>query len=184
MARGSGVSGERLAAAYRRDARPLLMFFARRTYDAQAASDLVAETFAEALAARRSFRGGEDDGELSAWLRGIARHRLSAWFKRGRVERRALARVGVEPASLGSEEIERIEELAELASLRARAAAALEALAPDCRDAVRLRVVDELAYADVAQRLGVSEQTARARVSRGLRRMASELALADGVAVE
>jgi RNA polymerase sigma-70 factor (ECF subfamily) len=38
---------------------------------------------------------------------------------------------------------------------------------------VRLRVVDELGYAAIASRLGISEQTARARVSRGLRALAA-----------
>jgi DNA-directed RNA polymerase specialized sigma24 family protein len=38
---------------------------------------------------------------------------------------------------------------------------------------VRLRVVDELDYPTVADRLGISEQAARARVSRGLRVLAS-----------
>ena len=43
------------------------------------------------------------------------------------------------------------------------------------QQALRLRVVCELEYATVAQRLGVSEATARARVSRGLRRLAGAL---------
>ena len=61
---------------------------------------------------------------------------------------------------------------------RARRAAlrgpgALAELGPEQREAVRLRVVDELGYPAVAARLGVSEQTARARVSRGLRALAA-----------
>jgi RNA polymerase sigma-70 factor (ECF subfamily) len=36
-------------------------------------------------------------------------------------------------------------------------------------------VIDECGYADVAVVLGVSEQTARARVSRGLRALAGRL---------
>ena len=50
---------------------------------------------------------------------------------------------------------------------------ALAELGPEQREAVRLRVVDELGYPAVAARLGVSEQTARARVSRGLRALAA-----------
>jgi RNA polymerase sigma-70 factor (ECF subfamily) len=40
------------------------------------------------------------------------------------------------------------------------------------RDALRLRVVDDLPYSTVAARLGISEPTARARVSRALRALA------------
>jgi RNA polymerase sigma factor (sigma-70 family) len=169
------LSGDRLAEAYRDNARPLLVYFIRRTYDAQAASDLVADTFAAALAARTSFRGGDSSGELAAWLYGIARHRLAAYFKRGRIERRALRRLPVDRAELGEEEIDRIEELAGLSALRSRVADGLDGLSPDYRDALRLRVVDELPYADVAARLAISEDTARARVSRGLRRLADAL---------
>ena len=48
-------------------------------------------------------------------------------------------------------------------------------LPEDQRRAVELRVIDECGYADVAVKLGVSEQTARARVSRGLRALAHRL---------
>lgn len=48
---------------------------------------------------------------------------------------------------------------------------ALDALADEQRGAVLGRVVEELDYAEVAARAGVSEQTVRTRVSRGLRRM-------------
>jgi DNA-directed RNA polymerase specialized sigma24 family protein len=54
-------------------------------------------------------------------------------------------------------------------------AGALEDLSPQQRDAVRLRVVDELAYPVVAARLGITEQAARARVSRALRVLAVAL---------
>jgi RNA polymerase sigma factor (sigma-70 family) len=53
-----------------------------------------------------------------------------------------------------------------------RVAAAFDELAPDQRDALRLRVIDERSYPDLAVALGVSEQTARARVARALRRIA------------
>ena len=48
-------------------------------------------------------------------------------------------------------------------------------LTPSTREAVRLRVVDELPYRDLAQRLGISETAARVRVSRGLSALAGLL---------
>ena len=74
---------------------------------------------------------------------------------------------------LEAEEQIRIEELAALGELRSAVQGALAELGPEQREAVRLRVVDELGYPAVAARLGVSEQTARARVSRGLRALAA-----------
>ena len=174
--RRSRLDADRLAAAYDRDARRLLVFFTRRTYDAQLAIDLVGETYARAFELRRRFAGDAHDADaLAAWVFGIARNVLNEALRRGAAERRALRRAGVQSPALCGEELARVEELAALGELRAAVAGALVELAGEQRDAVRLRVVDELDYADVAGRLGISEQAARARVSRGLRSLAAAL---------
>jgi RNA polymerase sigma-70 factor (ECF subfamily) len=176
MTRPRRLDADRLAAAYERDARRLLVFFTRRTYDAQLAVDLVGETYARAFERRRRFKGDAQDADaLAAWTFGIARNVLNETLRRGDAERRALRRAGVQAPSLDGEELARIEELAALGELRSAVAGALAELAAEQRDAVRLRVVEELDYAQVAGRLGISEQAARARVSRGLRAIATAL---------
>lgn len=157
---------------YRSHARDLLVFFTRRVYDPEVALDLVAETFAAAFAVREQFRGPEPDQAIG-WIYGIAHHQLSRWFRRGAVERRALAKLGVEVPAMTDAEFERVIELTGLDQLRGRVAAALAELPGDQRDAVQLRVVDEQSYAAVAEQTGVTEQVARARVSRGLRALAA-----------
>ncbi len=159
---------------YRAHARTVLTFHARRTWDPEVALELTAETFAEAFASRKRFRGSTDD-DVAAWLVGIARHVLAHFFRKGRSERRALRRLGIEVPPLESDDVARIVELAGLEDLRGAVARTLSELPSDHREAVRLRVVEELSYADVASRLAVSEPTARARVSRGLRRLARAL---------
>ncbi len=72
-------------------------------------------------------------------------------------------------------EIERIEDMAGLSEVAAPLAAAMDELPREQRMAVELRVVEECGYADIALRLGISEQAARARVSRGLRALALAL---------
>ena len=52
---------------YARESEPLLVYFARRTLDAQAAVDLCAETFAQAFAGRDRFRGRTEQ-EARGWL--------------------------------------------------------------------------------------------------------------------
>jgi RNA polymerase sigma factor (sigma-70 family) len=74
-----------------------------------------------------------------------------------------------------------VERRAGLHDLRLMVLAALETLVPEQREALRLRVVLELDYAAVAERLGISQQAARARVSRGLRALAGSLDVAEGV---
>jgi RNA polymerase sigma-70 factor (ECF subfamily) len=73
------------------------------------------------------------------------------------------------------DDLREIEELAGLDTLRAVLGHELRRLSRDQREALRLRVVEERPYPEVAVALGVSEQTARARVSRGLRALARAL---------
>ena len=159
------------SAFYRGHAEALLVFFTRRTYDVEGALDLTAETFAQAFAARRRFRGGSD-AQAGAWLFAIASAQLAAYLRRGYAQRRLVTRLGVQVPEASTAETERILDLAGLGSLRAVIAQELSRLSGEQRDALQLRVVDELPYADVASRLGISEQAARMRVSRGLSALA------------
>jgi RNA polymerase sigma factor (sigma-70 family) len=161
---------------YSAHSRQLLVFFTRRTFEVEAARDLTAETFAQAYQHRRRFRGSTDE-EAAAWLYGIARHQLGRYARTGRVRRKAVERLGIQLPAVSPDDYDRIVELAGLADLRGRVAAAFENLGDDQRDALRLRVIDECTYEEVAHALGVSEPTARARVSRGLRRLADALDL-------
>ena len=177
--RGAGSAGglsdtESFVAFYRANSGHLLAYFTRRTYDAEVAFDLTAEAFAEAFRCRGRFRDEGDDA-ARRWLFGIAHRILLRYFRRGRVERAAIRRLGLEVPELTDAEQLRIEEQSGLDALRAALDESLARLAPDQREALRLRVVDELPYAAVARRLGISEQTARARVSRGLRALAQAL---------
>ena len=95
------LDADLLAAAYERDGRRLLIFFTRRTYDAQLAVDLVAETYARAFEQRRRFAADATDRDaLAGWVFGIGRNVLHEALRRGRAERRALARLGVDPPAL------------------------------------------------------------------------------------
>jgi RNA polymerase sigma-70 factor, ECF subfamily len=154
---------------YRRHAEDLLRYFARRTLDPEAAAELTAETFAEAYASRRNYRDTGADGV--AWLYGIARHQLSRFFRHGRIDAAARRKLGMPQRDLPPEDYERIEELVDLAPIRDALIDALDTLAEEQRDALRLRVIDGLSYADVAERLGCEQAAARQRVSRGLRAM-------------
>jgi len=162
------------AAFYGEHAERVLVFLAKRCLDPEVAVDLMAETFAQAYAGRRRFRG-TSEAEAAGWLFAIARHQLSGYFKRGRAERKAIRRVGIEVPPVGPDDLARIEELAGLGPLRGAVRAQFEQLSPNQRDALRLRLIDELPYPDVARALSISEDTARARVSRGLRRLAASL---------
>ena len=161
------LSADELGELYDRYAEAILAFLVRRTWEPEVAMDLLAETFALALESGDRFRG--DDREAAgAWLYGIARHLLADHFRREGAQRRALERLGIQRRPLSDVEYERIEELAGSRELRERVAAELDALPVDQREAVRLRVVEEQGYGTLARALDISQETARARVSRGL----------------
>jgi len=158
---------------YDRWAKPLLGFCYRRTCDPQASLDLVAETFAIAYQKRHRYR---DRGRpVGAWLYGIAARELAAYRRRQRVELRACQRLAVTVPSLDDTSLERIEELVDAARWRTALGEALAQLTTAERDAIQLRVIEQLDYSRVAERLCCSEQAARARVHRGLTRLATTL---------
>jgi RNA polymerase sigma-70 factor, ECF subfamily len=164
---------EAFGAFYEQHAVPLLRFFARRTLDPEAAAELMAETFAEAFASRTRFR---DRGQGAAgWLYGIGKHELSHYFRRGQVDARARQRLGMPERTVSTEDYERIEELIDFEQVGRAIGQAFSLLSEDQREALTLRVVDGRSYREVAEVLKCTEETARARVSRGLKRLTRTL---------
>jgi RNA polymerase sigma factor (sigma-70 family) len=156
----------------------LLRYLTRLTCDAEAGLDLTAESFAQAFLTRRRFRG-TTDAEAAGWLYRIAKRQLARYFKKGKAEQEARKRLGLERPELDRETERQIEQLAELDELRTTLRAELSELSPGHRDALRLRVVEEMPYPEVARRLAISEPAARARVSRALRTLAEPLRQPD-----
>ena len=134
-----------------------------------AAGDLTAETFAQAWLSRRSFRD-EAEGSALPWLFGIARNVARESARRDSVETRARRRLGL-PTDLASED--GYADVEERLSPRAALARGLETLPEHEREALELRIVEDLPYEQVADRLGVRPAAARLRVSRALRRLSS-----------
>jgi RNA polymerase sigma-70 factor (ECF subfamily) len=149
---------------YERYAARIYGYHLRRVREQQAAHDLTAETFAQAWLARVRFsdRAG---GTAAPWLFAIARNVLVDSVRRGRLERRACERLGLlrdartEP---GESWLVGLDE-------------ALDELPEGQGHAVRLRVIDELGYDDVARELGTTPEAARVRVHRGLRALRHRL---------
>jgi RNA polymerase sigma factor (sigma-70 family) len=157
---------------YDRHAHRALVWAQRAGLPNADALDLVAELFAQAWVSRRRFRDS-GDGDAAPWLYGIARHLLAAHRRRGRVAARARRRLGIPPAAPdhGGAVVERLD--AERS--RADIGAALAELPAAQGAAVRMRVVEELEYADLAARMDCTEATARKRVSLGLRSLRRRL---------
>jgi RNA polymerase sigma-70 factor (ECF subfamily) len=153
------------AEVYRRHAPTVYGWFRRRLE--WAASDLTAETFTQAWLSRRRFRD-ERDGSALPWLLGIAHNVLRDSARRDRIETSAREKLGL-PVDLASEDgFTRVEDRL---SPRLALGDALGELPKHEREALELRVVNELPYLEVAERLSIRQAAARLRVSRALRRL-------------
>jgi RNA polymerase sigma-70 factor, ECF subfamily len=159
---------------YDRHSRDLLRYFYARVASPQVAADLTAETFAVAFQSRNRYKSRGDAG-VRAWLYGIAHHQLGRYVRHQRVDFAARRRLGLPRVELDDESIERIEHLVDLRSLVQAVRDEVVRLSTPLRQALVLRVVDGLTYAEVARRLVCSEGAARVRVSRALRLLADAL---------
>jgi DNA-directed RNA polymerase specialized sigma24 family protein len=154
---------------YRRYRERIFGYFLRRTADEHSALELTAETFSRAWVTRERF-ADERDGSAAPWLFGIARNVLLMSVRRGELERRVAVKLGVSArldldggVEPGPEWTDGADEL-------------LNSLPLSQRDALRLRIVHELEYDQVAAELGTSPATARVRVHRGLAALRARLA--------
>lgn len=145
---------------YERYAARIHRYLLRRCRDEDAAHDLTAESFAQAWLVRARFRD-EAGGSAAPWLFGIARNVLLMSVRRQAIERGGRERLGLlggHDTSAATPEEAWLEGLDE----------AVAELPEAQRRAVELRVVDELSYDQVADRLGTSPGAARVRVHRAL----------------
>lgn len=163
--------GEAFGRFYDRNHRRVLAFFLRRTASPQVAAELTAETFAAALAGLHRYQPALGGGR--AWLFGIATNQFKQWLRRGRVERSYLQRVGASLPTASHDDLAEIERLVDFAAVAPLLRDALGSLTPGVRAAVELRILDQLPYREVAERLMCSEVNARVRVARGLSRLAA-----------
>ena len=158
---------------YRRWAPPLHAWL-RTQVPPDAAGDLTAEAFAQALLGLGRFRGREP-GAGVAWLWGIARNLVRQHHRHARLERSARERLGIAERGYDTGDWDEAEARAGAAALAAELARALSGLSREQRRAVELRIVADLDFGAVCEELGISEPAARMRVSRALRVLRSRL---------
>ena len=131
------------------------------------AADLTAEVFARTWLGRRRFR---DERHVSGlpWLFGIARNVLLESLRKRRVKDAARRRLGMPGLPASDAALDAICDRRELSEWERRAVASL----PERdRELLRLRVIEERSYRDIAIRLRCTPQAARHRVSRLLRQL-------------
>ena len=162
-----GGSSDAFDAFYRRHREAILAYLANRTAGPEAAADLMAETFAQALAAVS--RGSVPlPATPVAWLFTIARNLLVDALRRGRVDCAARRSLALEPLVLDPDDLDRIAEIAAAADHIKHLA---RFVSRHELDLLHARLVEEIPYAELATQLKCSESVVRKRVSRAKARL-------------
>jgi RNA polymerase sigma-70 factor (ECF subfamily) len=152
---------EVFAEIFRRYAPDIKRYVTRRL-GAEAAEDVVAETFLAAF--RQRDRYDPRRPHARPWLYGIATN-LTGRHVRDEVRQlRLLERTGTDPVIAPF--TERSDERLGAGAVRQSLAAALAELPPGHRDALLLVAWGDLSYAETAQALGVRIGTVRSRINR------------------
>lgn len=160
----------------RRYQRPIYNFILRSVRDTEQASELVQETFLRVVQRSGDFMGGS---KVSTWMYTIARN-LCIDTSRKMVFRRHRSL----DAPMGGEEGEGRSMLDTVASsasgadreaigtdIKARLVAAVDELPEEQREVFLLRELQNLAFKDIAEILGVPENTVKSRMRYALERL-------------
>jgi RNA polymerase sigma-70 factor (ECF subfamily) len=128
--------------------------------DDGAAGELLAETLSEAWFSRARFRD-PGDGDARPWLFGIARNLVRRLYRDRAIERRARLRLRLPvPDEDAAVVLDRV--------AAAQHGISLDGLPEEQRRALELRVLDDLDYAEIGERLHITPEGARTRVFRAL----------------
>jgi len=134
--------------------------------------DLLQDVFAKSLSRLDGFGGR---ASFATWAGSIALNLATDWQRKQARRRRLAPPADVEQDSVPAAYTPRPSTAAETREEVERARRAIEALPLNMRLAVTLRVVEELPYETVAERLDAPVTTIRTWVSRGLRQVRSLL---------
>ncbi len=137
------------------------------TRNRHAAEDLTQETFLRALAAIHTFRPGSN---FRAWVFRIGHNNFVNQKRAERRTKHQLPEDDVVPTTTTTEQDTETREVLEVVQ---KAVAELPA---DFRIALQLRVGEELSFREVAQILGITEETARWRVFKARQKLMKILA--------
>ncbi len=164
------AGGPPLEEWYAAHADALFGYIARRL-GREAAEDLTAQVFVEALASWPRFDPAQ--GSAKTWLFAIATNLIRAQRRREQRNLDLLARSGVDP--LAEDPIRGADSRVVAADQWPRVAAALRDLDPVDRDVLLLYCFAEMDYRDIGQALGLPEGTVASKMNRVRRKLRHRL---------
>ena len=159
--KGDDAAWEALLQAHTRKIYNLCYRFTGRYEDAE---DLTQEVFIKVFRTLRSYDPVQ--AKFGTWINRIARNHLVDHYRRTRKDRATSAldeQMPIADPSLGGQPASQVESR----ERRERLQAGLDKLSPDLREAVILRDLQDLDYAEIAHILEIPEGTVKSRINRG-----------------
>lgn len=165
-----GLDPDQLDRLYREEAPKLRTWLKPRIWLEDERNDIVQEAFTR-LAESTAYGARENPG---AYLQGIVRHllldRVRIWAKNRSLEQ-AAPTIAPEPV--------RPDTAAEINEMQARYRAAVDMLPPKTREVYLLHRVNDLAYKQIAEQLGISIRTVEWHVAQAIIRISKSISI-DG----
>jgi RNA polymerase sigma-70 factor, ECF subfamily len=160
-------SSDALGVLYRRHAAWLTLRLTRRCADPTIVDEVLQDTFVAAWKGAGRFTG---EGQVAAWLWGIAIRRLVDAFRK-----RPAATCVLDDRSGGREAVESAEDRVLLGVEHGDLAGALSRLSPELRSVMQATALDGLTNREAGQLLGLPTGTVKTRMMRARRALREEL---------
>jgi RNA polymerase sigma factor (sigma-70 family) len=151
----------------------LLLRLRRRTPDTELAVDALQDTFVAVWHSARSYRG---DGDVGAWLWGIAIRRLVSRLRK----RAAPTPMNSQVISTLSPTVRSAEDELLVAVEHGSVGDALRTLSPELRQVLQATAIDGLSTREAAQLLGLPHGTAKGRLRAAKRKLREQLVPLEG----
>lgn len=134
-------------------------FLIKNTADEQLTEDLTQETFLKMINGIEKFDPG-GSASFGTWLITIAKNCYIDHLRRKRIYPENIDELQIEDDKNVADEVERKLEYEQVMS-------ALEALPPEQAIAIRLKYVEDMTLAQIAERFGVQQKTVKSRIHDG-----------------
>lgn len=159
--KGEDAAWEALLRAHTHKIYSLCYRFTGRPHDAE---DLTQEVFIKVFRTLKSYDPGQ--AKFSTWVNRVARNHLVDHYRRTKGDRVTSTldeQMPIADHSPRGQPASQVESRERMETLQA----GLSKLSPDLREAVILRDLQDLDYAEIAQVLAVPEGTVKSRINRG-----------------
>jgi RNA polymerase sigma-70 factor (ECF subfamily) len=151
----------------------LMLRLRRRAADEDLVADALQDTFVAVWRSARRYRG---DGDVGAWMWGIAIRQLISRLRK----RKAPAPVPDSLLSSSSPTVRSAEDELLLAVEHGDVGAALRTLSPELRQVLRVTVVDGLSTREAAHLLGIPQGTVKSRLRTAKAQLRGQLVPLEG----